>query len=214
MMIYLLSDIHGDMNFNGLKEYIQTAGEDDLLIVLGDIGLMYAEREDYKEFTEFFLSIDKNIAFLDGNHENFDFIESFPEEDWNGGKVHRLSESIVHLKRGNVFTLEDKTFFVMGGCKSSQKWKDMGLWYEREEPSNEEIAFAIENLKNHGNKVDFVLTHKYEKPKENPAPKTLEALTKYIDENIDFSHWYAGHWHQTELNRRHSTVYNKLIKLF
>lgn len=213
MMIYLLSDIHGDMNFNGLKEYIQTAGEDDLLIILGDTGLMYAERENFKEFTKFFLSIKKNIAFIDGNHENFDFIESFPEEDWNGGKVHRLTESIVHLKRGNVFTLEDKIFFVMGGCKSSDKWKEMGLWYKREEPTAEEIKEGIENLEKCGNKVDFVLTHKYEKPSDNPEFLTLEYLTKYIDENVDFAHWYSGHWHHSQLNHRHSMVYDKLLCL-
>ena len=211
-MIYLLSDIHGDMNFTGLKEYIKSATDQDLLIILGDTGLMFAERADYKEFTDFFLKIDKNIAFIDGNHENFDFLYSFPTEIWNGGKVHRLTERIVHLKRGEIFNICGKTFFTLGGCKSSEKWKERGLYYKQEDPSAEEILWAKENLKIHGNRVDLILTHKYEKV-ENPQQLTLGEITNYIDDNVEFKHWYAGHWHTTSINRLHSTVYDKLIKV-
>lgn len=211
-MIYLLSDIHGDKNFKGLKEYINTADNSDLLIILGDVGLMYAEKEDYKEFTEFFLSVKKNIAFLDGNHENFDFLYSLPNEEWNGGKIHRLTDNIVHLKRGQVFEIEGKTFFTLGGCKSSEKWEKLSLRFPQEDPTPQEITEAKENLKKHGNKVDYILTHKYEKDK-NATEFSLGGITNYIDENVEFKHWYAGHWHSTQLNRRHSTVYDELIKL-
>jgi len=211
-VLYLLSDIHGDKNFPGLKEYLSTADDRDLLIILGDTGLMYAEKENYKEFTEFFLSSRKNIAFIDGNHENFEFLNSFSSEKWNGGEVHRLTDKIVHLKRGHIFNLENRSFFVMGGCKSSAKWKEMGLWYEQEVPTAEEIDFGVQSLANKGNHVDFILTHKYEK-NNNSQPGTLEWLTDYIDKNVEFSHWYSGHWHCQALNKRHSTVYNCLIKL-
>lgn len=212
-MIYLLSDIHGDKDFKGLKDYLKIATDEDLLIILGDTGLMYAEREDYREFTEFFLSIDKNIAFIDGNHENFDYLYSFPREDWNGGKIHRLTKNIVHLERGNIFTLQGKTFFVLGGCKSSDKWKELGLWYPQESPTDTEIHFAKENLLKHGCKVDYILTHRYEKTNEDPEALTLEGVRNYIDKNVEFIHWYAGHWHSTQLNRRHSIIYDKLIKI-
>jgi len=212
-VLYLLSDIHGDKNFPGLKEYLSTADDRDLLIILGDTGIMYPERDDYKEFTDFFLSANKNIAFVDGNHENFEFLNAFPTVIWNGGEVHRLTDKIVHLKRGNIFTLQNRTFFVMGGCKSSDKWKDLGLWYKDETPTESEIGFGIENLKTKGNKVDFVLTHKYEKSALIPKEQTLEYLTDYIDKNVEFTHWYSGHWHSEQLNRRHSVVYDRLIKI-
>lgn len=212
-MIYLLSDIHGDTEFKGLKDYLKIARKDDWLLILGDTGLMYAEKEDYREFTEFFLSIDKNIAFIDGNHENFDYLYSFPEEDWNGGRIHRLTQNIIHLKRGYIFEIQGKSFFTLGGCKSSAKWKEMGLWYPQEDPTEEEIKLALNNLKLYKNKVDFILTHRYDKPQADPKPYTLAGITKYIDQNVDFKHWYAGHWHCTQLNERHSTVYDQLIKL-
>ena len=121
-MIYLISDIHGDKDFKGLKEYAANAGEEDLLIILGDVGLEFEKTERNREFTQFFLGLQKPIAIVDGNHENFAFLNSFPEEEWNGGRIHRLSPYIVHLMRGNIYCLEGKTFFVFGGCKSSAKW--------------------------------------------------------------------------------------------
>ena len=33
----------------------------------------------------------ETFVFLDGNHENFDFLATFPVEQWNGGKIHRIS---------------------------------------------------------------------------------------------------------------------------
>ena len=99
MMIYLLSDLHGDINFKGLKEYINTATDDDLLIVLGDIGLKFENTEQNRVFDKEFLKINKNIAFIDGNHENFDYLNSFPEIEWNGGIAGKLSDNIFYLNR-------------------------------------------------------------------------------------------------------------------
>ncbi|MBQ5926880.1 MAG: metallophosphoesterase, partial [Clostridia bacterium] len=94
-MIYFISDIHADIRFKGLQEYLKTATDDDLLIVLGDVGLQFENTEENRAFTKAFLSSKKKIAFLDGNHENFAYLNGFPTEEWNGGKVHRLSENVV-----------------------------------------------------------------------------------------------------------------------
>ena len=126
-MIYFVSDLYGDINFKGLNEYLEKAGDNDLLIILGDMELEFKDTDENKYFTQRFLSSNKKIAFLDGNHENYGYINSFPEEKWMGGSVHRLSDNIVHLKRGNTYTIDGKTFFVFGGCKSTSKWKEMGL---------------------------------------------------------------------------------------
>ena len=76
-MIYIISDLHGDKNVKGLQEYLNIATDDDLLIVLGDICLQFADTEENREFTEYFLSLKKNIAFIDGNHENFKYLNTF-----------------------------------------------------------------------------------------------------------------------------------------
>ena len=206
-MIYLLSDLHqgGEGSMQAFRDYLETAKDEDLLILLGDVCLRLEEA--YREFDEFFLSSTKNIAFIDGNHENFDYLYSFPEEDWNGGKVHRLTDHIVHLKRGHIFTLEGKTFLAFGGCKSSVRWKERGLWYPQEEPTDEEYALLHENLKKRGNQVDYILTHKYETGRGTQTPK-LRELAEYIDNNVDFKMWYAGHWHTDEqIDEKHRLVF-------
>lgn len=206
-MIYLLSDPHGVIT-DGLKKYEAIRKEGDLLIILGDIGLSFAEHEDFEEFTKEFLSLPYPIAFIDGNHENFDYLNSFPEENYAGGRVHRLSENIMHLMRGHIFTFEGKSFFTMGGCKSSKKWWDRGLASAFEDPSKEEISLAYENLAAHGNRVDYVLTHKY-KLEDAAAPLSLAGLSHFIENEVSFGHWYSGHWHaQARVDEKHTFVYD------
>lgn len=214
-MIYLISDCHGGENISGIERYLELCTDSDLLIILGDIGLRFGPTEENKRFTNWFLSLNKPIAFIDGNHENHSFINSFSSEIWCGGDVHRLSDTIVHLKRGNIYTIGGKTFFVMGGCKSSSKWKEMGLWYEGEEPTSDELLLAYKNLNEVNNNVDYVLTHKYtDCGNEELEAMTLEGLTSHIDKNVTFRHWYSGHWHYTKfVDSRHTIVYDEPIKI-
>ena len=217
-MIYLISDPHGGESMKGLLQYLEVCQDSDLLIILGDLGVRFEDTEENKRFTEWFLSLDKQIAVVEGNHENHSFINSFPSDTWCGGEVHRLSDSIVHLKRGNIYEIDGKTFFVMGGCKSSAKWKEMGLWFEGEEPTEEELSLAYDNLSKYNNKVDYVLTHKYVNYKEAEKDKypslSLEGLTKYIDENVTFLHWYSGHWHINKIiDDAHTIVYDEPIPI-
>lgn len=217
-MIYLISDPHGGESMKGLLQYLEISTDADLLIILGDLGVRFEETDENRDFTEWFLSLDKQIAVVEGNHENHPFINSFPRDIWCGGEVHRLSDSIVHLKRGTIYEIDGKTFFVMGGCKSSAKWKEMGLWFEGEEPTEEELSLAYDNLSKYNNKVDYVLTHKYVNYKEAEKDKypslSLEGLTKYIDENVTFSHWYSGHWHINKIiDGVHTIVYDEPIPI-
>lgn len=214
-MIWLLSDSHGGEATEGIRQYLDTAPQDDLLILLGDVGLKFADTEENRAFDRLLLSASKNIAFLDGNHENFAYINSFPAEEWNGGTVHRLTDHLVHLMRGNIYFLEGKTFFVFGGCKSSPRWKEMGLWYPGEEPEPEEIALAHRNLAAHGYKVDYILTHKYEQtPARGTCCPELQKLTEYLEANVTYNHWYYGHWHKNQtVDSTHSVVYNPPVYL-
>ncbi len=214
-MIHFISDLHGGKDMGQFEEYINTATAEDLLIILGDIELNFQDTDENRRFTEYFLSINKPIAIVDGNHENHPYMRSFPEDTMYGAPVYRLSDSIVYLKRGNVYTIEGKTFFVMGGCKSSAKWFEMGLAYDFEDPSPEEIAFGIKTLNSFGNKVDFILTHKYKNGEGEIAPEnSLQYLTNYIDKNVSFTNWYSGHWHKAvKLDDLHTVIYNQIVTL-
>lgn len=207
--IYLCSDPHGDLNFPALHDYLELAGEDDLLIILGDLFFGYGE--DGREFTEWFCSLNKNIAFIDGNHDNNELLLSYPEDEWCCGRVNRISESIVYLRRGEIYNILGKSIFVMGGCISSQKWHELGLATPIENPSEEEIAYAKENLARYGNKVDYILTHKYETMKQDTPSPTMGEMVRYIEDNVTYRHWYYGHWHgEAEVDNKHHLIYKTL----
>ena len=214
-MIYLISDLHSDFSFPGFKDYLENKNDDDLLIVLGDTGLEFEKTKENLEFNKKFLSVRKNIALIDGNHENFPYLNSFPEEGWNGGQVRRLTENIVLLKRGNVYEIEGISFFVFGGCKSSPKWKEMGLSYPGEEPTEQEINTAYINLEKRGLEVDYILTHKYEEtPGKGTICAKLQELAQFIDDKVKFKKWYSGHWHrEKEIDEKHIVIYDKLTAL-
>ena len=120
-MIYVTGDCHGDWTrfqpncFPEQKEMTR----DDYLIVCGDFGIWH---DAYGKETEELNKLSKlpfTILFVDGNHENYDRLESdFPEVDFHCGKAHKIRENIYHLERGYVFELQGKKFFCFGGASS------------------------------------------------------------------------------------------------
>jgi predicted phosphodiesterase len=194
-MIYFLSDQHGGERIGELTKYLEEATDDDLLIILGDVGLKFRDTEENRAFDELLLSAKKKIAFIDGNHENFDYLESFPMGERYGAPVRILTDNLVWLQRGYIYKIEGKSFFVFGGCRSGAKWKTMGLWWPQEAPRECEISRAYANLKACGRKVDYVLTHKYEEGLGTGTAELYE-LCDYINKNVEYKMWYAGHWHE------------------
>lgn len=213
-MIYFLSDFHGGECIGELNKYLDEADDSDLLIILGDIGLKFRDTEKNREFDELILSAKKKIAFIDGNHENFDFLETFDMGERYGAPVRVLSENVVWLQRGYVYEIDGNSFFAFGGCKSSDKWKLMGLHWTQEAPTEEQITRAYANLKARGNKVDYVITHKYERGGGTTVTHELRELCDYIIENVSYKMWYAGHWHKYKKGgAKVLFVYDKLVPL-
>ena len=211
-MIYFASDMHAEST-EALREYERIAKPDDLLIILGDLYIKVEDTEENRLFTEYVMSIKANIALVDGNHDNHDYLNSFPVEEWCGGHVHRITPSFVHLMRGNVFTIDGLNFLVMGGCKSSARWKDAGLYFEGEDPNEEEIALGYKNYEKYN--IDYVLTHKREGGDLSSAPRlSLEGFIHHLNETQRYKGWLYGHWH---VERRSSekllSVYDRLISL-
>lgn len=207
-MIYFISDPHGGECMEGFRRYEAIRKTGDLLIILGDLGLGFTDSEENRAFDEYFLSLPYPVAVVDGNHENFDRLYSYPEEEMWGGRVRRLSENAVLLSRGYVFDIEGKRFFVMGGCKSSAKWHEKGLYWPQEEQTEEELSRAYDSLAAHGNRVDYVLTHKYRLEDADAPRLSFQGLLHYIEKNVSYTHWYSGHWHSDfALDEKHTVVF-------
>ena len=120
-MIYITGDCHG--NFERFNPSIfpeqNEMTKKDYVIICGDFGGVWHRDEESKEETMVLDWLDSRpftTLFVCGNHENFDRLYQYPVEDWHGGKVHKIRESVLHLMRGQVFEIEEKKIFSFGGA--------------------------------------------------------------------------------------------------
>lgn len=227
-MIYVTGDTHGLQDYYKLHIF---AGEhpeltkDDYVIIAGDFGAVWDSKTlaaDLKPYAE----LPFTVLFVDGNHENFDLLETFPVEEWHGGKVHKIKPDIIHLMRGQVFEIEGKTIFTFGGATSIDKFmRREGLsWWKQELPTYEELDEGIANLKKHNNKIDYIITHSCSEralmyPQiRNSATLKLSCpesqMLSYIEETAEFKHWYFGHFHiDAELSDKYTVLYHDIKRI-
>ena len=184
IMIYITGDTHADFCFRLGRECFPATPEDHL-IICGDFGGVWNDSPSEQYWLDWLSNRSFTTLFISGNHENFDMLAELPVATWNGGKVQFIRNNIIHLMRGQVFNLEEHTFFTMGGASSHDikdgilepddvdfKGKKKRLnkqgalyrvnhrsWWKEELPSDEEYAEANKNLDIHKRSVDYVITH-------------------------------------------------------
>ena len=120
MALFLTGDTHGDFRrFLPESFYEQERlAKEDLVLICGDMGgVWYGDCRD-DEGLDFLESRSFTTLFVAGNHENYDTLRTYPLEDWHGGKIRRIRNSVLLLERGQVFELNGKRIFTMGGASS------------------------------------------------------------------------------------------------
>ena len=221
-MIYLTGDIHGDpwriVNFcRRIKPC-----RDDVIVILGDVGVNFfgGQRDDA---VKAMLDIcGPKVLCIHGNHEMRPWtVPGYTLRDWNGGKVWVQEDfpNLLFAKDGEIFLLEGRRCIVIGGAYSVDKpirlARGLG-WWEDEQPSDEIKHFVEEQLRTH--KIDVILSHtcpyKYE-PREmflscvdqSTIDDSTERWLDSIEESLDDSAWYCGHWHTDKrIDRMHFLV--------
>lgn len=250
-MIYVTGDCH--CNFERFITEIfpeqKTMSKEDYVIICGDFGGVWDRvasgkkenwRLDWLENRSF------TTLFVDGNHENFDRLYSYPEENWMGGNIHRIRPSVIHLMRGQVFLIDEKKIFSFGGARShdisggilkledpeykrrkkelDEGWKPYRInhvsWWAQEMPSKEEMDEGRKKLTEHGNSVDFVVTHCCSSSTQSILSGGMympDELTKYfqkLKEMIQFKKWLFGHYHDNKnVNSKEILLYEQIIRI-
>lgn len=222
MAIYITGDTHGNIDCQKFNNPYFPAAEGDYVIICGDFGAVWNGTEKEQKLLDWYNDKPWTTLFCDGNHENFELLSKYPVEEWNGGKIHRIRPKVLHLMRGQVFTIEDKTFFVMGGASSIDKeYRTEGLnWWAEEIPSLREMDEGFANLEKVGYKVDYVITHSAPTmvlTSINPTYRT-DAVTRYLEivrQTVKFGWHYFGHYHIDKdfLNYKATCLYNNIIKI-
>ena len=191
-MIFLTGDCHSEFDRLSSRQFPvqREMTRDDYVIVCGDFGLFWTQDSAGNEryWLKFLKEKGFTILFADGNHENFDKLDRFEVTEFHGGRVHKIADNIYHLMRGEVFDIDGKRFFVMGGGASHDFDRILqenlygsheesleaarllrkrkipyrilgdGYWFE-ELPSEEELQNGLRHLKKVNFEVDYVITH-------------------------------------------------------
>ena len=186
-MIFATGDTHGDFRRFGAKCFYEQKEmtQDDYVIICGDFGGLWNDSAEEQHDLNRLEKKPFTVLWVDGNHENFTMLSQYPVEEWHGGKVHRIRPNVIHLMRGQLYTIDGYTFFTMGGGRSHDVqdgildpadpkfeydlyWKSKRLeifrikgvsWWPEELPDEDEYEEAIKTLEQANWEVDYVITH-------------------------------------------------------
>ena len=224
-MLYITGDTHipvdiGKLNtkkFSAQKELTQN----DYVIICGDFGGVWDGSNEEKYWRKWMTEKNFTTLFVDGNHENFDMLNTLPVVEFCGGFAHKINDKIYHLMRGEVFNIDEKKIFTFGGASSHDKiYRKEGVsWWKEELPNDEEMENALKNLEVNNWAVDYVITH--------CAPTSVQyvfgekycanMLTNFLEnikEQLTYKRWLFGHYHtDKEIDDKHMCLYDKIIKI-
>lgn len=93
MSVYLTGDVHCPIDVEKLNTKCfpvqKQMTKEDCLIVLGDFGLLWHENREFYWWKRWFDEKNFTTLWIDGNHENFEWIDRLPVSEWHGEKSIR-----------------------------------------------------------------------------------------------------------------------------
>ena len=226
MSFIIAGDTHGTIDIGKIvrffDEHENEYTSEDYLIICGDVGVCGFSASEEAETRRIFRNLSVTTLFVDGNHENFEQLNSYGIDIWNGGKVHFIESNIIHLMRGQVYNIAGTTFFTFGGAYSVDKMYGVKgfTWFAEEIPTREEYEEGWNNLERVNFKVDYILSHTA--PREVAAAMgygemsddeaELRQYLQYVADDTEFDAWYFGHFHEDiEVDDMFYCLYDNMV---
>lgn len=231
MSLFVTGDTHGgdgygisDMSKLNTRNFPEQKRltKDDYVLITGDFGVIfYGDKRD-KYWIKWLESKNFTTLFIDGNHENFDLLSSYPTETRFGGIVRRISDSIFQLLRGQSYTISGQRIFCLGGAMSHDRRilkNGSQSWWDAELPTGCEIYDAFNTIDKCGYNFDYIFTH--EAPISllpylgvtTVQPYYLHYILEDIKNMTNYKGWYFGHYHLDKDFDKDHCVYQNVIKL-
>ena len=235
-MILITGDTHGTWDIDKFRYTTKLLTPMDpekpnYMIIAGDFGMIWNESyapnqintKDEASIRRVYEKKPWITLWVDGNHENFDVIDSLPVTEKWGGKVHEITPYCYHLMRGEVYEIDGVKFLALGGGLSVDKGhrREGVSWWPQEEMTEDQVENAKANLAKHNNEVDFVVSHacpahvlpefeaqlpawdlQYWGPKRED--KTCARMTE-ATKDARYKSWYFGHYHEERIYRDNTT---------
>ncbi len=235
-MIYFTGDIHGGLDIQklgagNLKRRGIKLTEDDLVIIAGDFGLPFLDkdieeyengrRNEYSYWIEWLAEKPFKVLWADGNHENHAWWAKQPVSEMFGGRVqiHPHAGNVIHLMRGEIYEIEGKRVLAFGGAVSTdQQYRTEGVtWWPEEQAADADIANAERNLDRVGREVDYIVTHTM--PMSRVIAERFMPVSdrgaEYFDRlmsTVSYKVWVCGHFHvDSLLDNALCILYNEVV---
>ena len=230
-MIYITGYTHASLDTeSGLytqgqmmrKDFIQDLNKDDILIVLGDFGYTWTPSilEQYH--------CPAVTLTIDGNHDNFNYLNSCPRISMFGSEVGVIKENVYRLISGNIYDIQGLRVFVFGGALSIDKYRRVPYvsWWPEEIPSASDFNRGVKNLETAGYDMDFFLAHtcpsevsdelfSYSNKIYDPVETMLSQYESLIQEHNPGKkyHFLFGHHHQYKWRSKYICLYHQVISV-
>ncbi len=200
-MIYITGDTHGDLK-DLLSRNVNKIKRNDVLIITGDFGFIWDNSKTELKSIKKLSKLKYKILFVEGVHENFDMLDQYEYAEIFNGQARKISDNIYCLKRGEIYTIEDKKVFCLGGGDVDDYIEkvDTDPLKNKSLPTDEELKYAVDNLKSVSKKIDIIITHE--------APASVKKLIRrdceindlniFLDtllHNAKYDKWYFGSLH-------------------
>ena len=205
-MIYITGDTHRE--FYRLHDIEKN--KNNMLIILGDVGINYYLDERDEILKERLNSYNIKLFCVLGNHDERPQNKStYKEVDMFDGSVFIEEEypNLIFAKNGELYDIDNKKVLVIGGAYSVDKNYRIiygNPWFKDEQLSKEEMDNILNKYR--GQHIDIVLSHtcplKYEPTEvfikdidQYHVDKSMEKFLDKIEQSIDYDKWYCGHYH-------------------
>lgn len=218
-MLYVTGDIHGDINRFHTPQ-MKKLKKTDTLIICGDFGFTWETDSKEQKKLKWIGNRRYTTLFVEGSHENFKTLETFPEVEMYGGKVRQLGKRLFQLMRGEVYEIEGQKVFAFGGgdLDDDEEHVEGVNWLVGEEPSQQDMENALENLNRLNWEVDYIVSHdilskiKGFMVMEDDRYTQMHTFFDEIGERVQYKHWYFGHYHVDRvISSAMTAVYQKVV---
>lgn len=227
MTIFITGDIHGNVDLQKLNDFTdRRLTRDDILLVAGDFGAPWQHPESKldRSTLRFHEKQPYTTVFIDGNHENFHALETYPIVNFHGARCHRIRPHVFHMMRGEVLNAEGHRIWGMGGAVSvDRKWRTENVsWWPQEVPSLSEWRHAEEMLI--AARPNMIVTHDApasviqaiyrgieDRIVQSQVTEHLEQILQIIKaQAIPATDWYFGHHHTDHIYRTNRITFHAL----
>jgi predicted phosphodiesterase len=151
--IIFAGDWHGSfLQFDKVSEEAKRLGV-STIIQLGDFGIWHDDSRYLNKMTHYLQQRGQHLYFVDGNHEDFKRLATFPLQP---DGTRKITKHITHLPRGLRLDWDGLNVLALGGAASiDRKHRRKGhAWWPEELITEEDVARAVE-----GGPADLMLCH-------------------------------------------------------